>query len=83
MCGHTEGRTVERHLNIFSILFSDKICRQFLEQHGSWVLFLCGFSFSFIFFFSFLLSLFFLFLFKSVRGGRVKMIFLFIFIIFL
>ncbi|EAN84552.1 hypothetical protein Tc00.1047053511611.30 [Trypanosoma cruzi] len=52
MCGHTEGQTVERHLNIFLILFLDKICRQFLEQHGSWVLFFCV---CFFFFFSFLL----------------------------
>ncbi|ESS55869.1 hypothetical protein TCDM_12635 [Trypanosoma cruzi Dm28c] len=45
MCGHTEDQTVEAHITIFSILFSDKISGQFLEQHGSWVLF---------FFFSFL-----------------------------
>ncbi|ESS62181.1 hypothetical protein TCDM_10174 [Trypanosoma cruzi Dm28c] len=46
-----EGRTVEAHATIFLILFSGKICGQFLEQHGSWVLFLCG---SFFHFFSFL-----------------------------
>ncbi|ESS60500.1 hypothetical protein TCDM_11969 [Trypanosoma cruzi Dm28c] len=71
MCGHTEGWTVERHLNIFLILFSDKICRQFLEQHGSWVLFflffifVCSrsrgrhFSFFFLFFVFFFIFFFF------------------------
>ncbi|KAF5217907.1 hypothetical protein ECC02_009197 [Trypanosoma cruzi] len=99
MCGHMEGQTVERHLNIFSILFSDKICRQFLEQHGIWVLFLCVFFLSFFFFllykvcsrsrgrlfsffFFYYLFLFFSFSFQSVRGGRVKMNFFKILIIF-
>ncbi|ESS61506.1 hypothetical protein TCDM_10911 [Trypanosoma cruzi Dm28c] len=55
MCGHTEGQTVERHVNIFLILFfGQNMYRQFLEQHGGWVLFVCvcDFSFSFPFFYS-------------------------------
>ncbi|ESS55926.1 hypothetical protein TCDM_12576 [Trypanosoma cruzi Dm28c] len=73
-----EGQTVEAHVTIFLILFSDKICRQFLEQHGSWVLFVW-----FFFFFIFVCSRnrgrhfsFFLFFFsslQSVRCGRVRM----------
>ncbi|ESS55422.1 hypothetical protein TCDM_13109 [Trypanosoma cruzi Dm28c] len=93
MYGHTEGRTAERHVNIFLIFFfGGKIYTDSLVwPQGSRQLFVC-----FFFFFSFLLFVcsrsrgrlfqffhflffFFFHFFQSVRGGRVRMNFLLIY----
>ncbi|ESS54999.1 hypothetical protein TCDM_13558 [Trypanosoma cruzi Dm28c] len=48
MCGHAEGRTAERHLNIFFqfSFFAGKIYADSLVRpHGSQLLFVCFFVF--------------------------------------